>query len=110
MSLTLYLATQDESSPLEVRQSAGLLLKNNLRNAYAAAPPEFKLYIRNQMLPCLASATKVLRHTAGTIVSVIVGVAGLAAWPELVSALPLQTPLPPACLPACLPACKATSE
>eukprot|EP00873_Tetraselmis_striata_P017576 jgi/Tetstr1/437840/TSEL_026480.t1 len=64
-----------------------IFAQNNLRSAYAAAPHEFKLYIRNQLLPCLASGNKVLRHTAGTIVSVVVGVAGLAAWPELVKAM-----------------------
>lgn len=82
-----YIFAQDESSPLEVRQSAGLLLKNNLRGAYAAAPPEFKVYIRTLLLPCLAASNKAIRHTAGTIVSVIVGAAGMAEWPELIKAM-----------------------
>mmetsp|Transcript_9191 Transcript_9191/g.26329 ORF Transcript_9191/g.26329 Transcript_9191/m.26329 type:complete len:907 (-) Transcript_9191:548-3268(-) len=82
-----YIFAEAESFPLEVRQSAGLLLKNNLRNAYLTAPDEFKVYIRGLLLPCLASPNKVLRHTAGTIISVIVGSAGMEAWPDLLKAM-----------------------
>lgn len=85
----------DGSSNLEVRQSAGLLLKNNLRTTYAGVPDQFRRYIRGLLLPSLASPNKPLRHTAGTIVSVVVGSAGLAAWPELVCAFSSpQHPLP----------------
>lgn len=72
---------------LQVRQSAGLLLKNSVRLAYAGISEDFRSFIRAALLPVLGHPSRPLRHTAGTCAVTIVSHAGLGAWPELVAAL-----------------------
>ncbi|PNH11707.1 Transportin-1 [Tetrabaena socialis] len=67
---------------------AGLLLKNNLGKQYKELPSEFKAFIKGALLPLLGHASRELRHTAGTIASVIVGLGGLEEWTDLAAALP----------------------
>ncbi|XAR59860.1 hypothetical protein NMG60_11015852 [Bertholletia excelsa] len=40
-------------------------------------------YIKSELLPCLGASDKNIRSTAGTIISVIVQIAGVSEWPEL---------------------------
>ncbi|KAG2499029.1 hypothetical protein HYH03_003214 [Edaphochlamys debaryana] len=85
--LAFIFATGEQLST-EVRQSAGLLLKNNLSKQYQGLPADFRAYIKGALLPLLGNASRELRHTAGTIASVIVGLGHLEEWPELAGALP----------------------
>ena len=72
---------------MEIRQAAGLLLKNNLRNAYKTMTPDNQQYIKSELLPCLGAADRHIRSTAGTIISVIVQLGGILGWPELLQAV-----------------------
>ena len=72
---------------MEIRQAAGLLLKNNLRNAYKSMAPAQQQYIKSELLPCLGAADKHIRSTVGTIISVFVQLGGISGWPELLQAL-----------------------
>lgn len=72
---------------MEVRQTAGLLLKNNVRAHYGSIAEDFRAFIRAALLPVLGHASRPLRHTAGTCAVTIVNLTGLGAWPELVVAL-----------------------
>lgn len=72
---------------MEVRQAAGLLLKNNLRTAYKSMAPANQQYIKSELLPCLGAADRHIRSTVGTIVSVFVQLGGISVWPELLQAL-----------------------
>ncbi|KAI3424477.1 hypothetical protein D9Q98_010027 [Chlorella vulgaris] len=76
-----------EGLPVEVRQTAGLLLKNNVRAHYGSIAEDFRAFIRAALLPVLGHASRPLRHTAGTCAVTIVNLTGLGAWPELVVAL-----------------------
>lgn len=80
-----YLCKQVKS--IDVRQAAGLLLKNNLRTQYANMPAANQQYIKEELLPCLGAADKHIRSTVGTIISVLVQTGGVAGWPELLHAL-----------------------
>lgn len=73
--------------PVEVRQAAGLLLKNNLRTSFKTMAPANQQYIKSELLPCLGSPDRHIRTTAGTIISVIVQLVGVIGWPELLQAL-----------------------
>lgn len=44
-------------------------------------------YIKSELLPCLGAADRQIRSTAGTIISVIVQLAGVFGWPELLHAV-----------------------
>lgn len=72
---------------MEVRQAAGLLLKNNLRSAFKTMPPANQHYIKSELLPCLGAPDRQIRSTAGTVISAFVQIGGVAGWPELLLAL-----------------------
>lgn len=72
---------------MEIRQAAGLLLKNNLRTAYKSMTPVNQQYIKSELLPCLGAADRHIRSTVGTIISVVVQLGGVLGWPELLQAL-----------------------
>jgi transportin-1 len=54
--------------PVEVRQAAGLLLKNNLKTAFLTTAPEFQAFIRNHVLRSIGSENSQIRSTTGTLV------------------------------------------
>lgn len=76
-----------QGKSVEVRQAAGLLLKNNLRTAYKSMTPAFQQYIKSELLPCMGAADRHIRSTVGTIISVVVQLGGILGWPELLQAL-----------------------
>ncbi|WIA22073.1 hypothetical protein OEZ85_004416 [Tetradesmus obliquus] len=76
--------SKGDNLPMEVRQSAGLLLKNNLKEQYAGLSEDFRNYIKGDLLHVLCHPERVLRHTAGSITTTVVGTLGLSGWPELV--------------------------
>lgn len=77
----------EQGASVEIRQAAGLLLKNNLRSALKSLDPAYQQYIKSQLLPCLGEAEKDIRNTVGTIISVIVQQGRILGWPELLQAL-----------------------
>ena len=46
--------------------------------------PHFPSFRQGDLLHVLSHPSRPLRHTAGIIITTIVGVEGLASWPELV--------------------------
>ncbi|KAI8533210.1 hypothetical protein RHMOL_Rhmol11G0279500 [Rhododendron molle] len=82
-----FILARAEGKPLEVRQAAGLLLKNNLRTAFKSMAPPYQQYIKSELLPCLGAADRHIRSTAGTIISVVVQIGGVFGWPELLHTL-----------------------
>lgn len=72
---------------MDIRQAAGLLLKNNLGTTFSLMPTANQLYIKTELLPCLGAADRHIRSTAGTVITVLVQIGGVAGWPELLHAL-----------------------
>ncbi|KAH7836287.1 hypothetical protein Vadar_034333 [Vaccinium darrowii] len=84
----VFILARAEGKPLEIRQAAGLLLKNNLRTAFKSMSPPYQQYIKSELLPCLGAADRHIRSTAGTIISVVVQqIGGVFGWPELLHTL-----------------------
>ncbi|KAF6260222.1 ARM repeat-containing protein [Scenedesmus sp. NREL 46B-D3] len=79
-----FIFSKGDNLPMEVRQSAGLLLKNSLKEQYAGLSEDFRNYIKGDLLHVLSHPERVLRHTAGSITTTVVGTLGLTGWPELV--------------------------
>jgi transportin-1 len=77
----------EQGISVEVRQAAGLYLKNNMKNVYNLMQPEYQQYVKSELLPCLGAADKHIRSTTGTIISVVVQTGGISQWPELLQAL-----------------------
>ncbi|XP_057537106.1 transportin-1-like isoform X2 [Amaranthus tricolor] len=82
-----FIFSHAEVKPLEVRQAAGLLLKNNLRTSFKNMDPANQQYIKLRLLPCLGSPDRHIRSTTGTIISAIVQLVGVIGWTELLTAL-----------------------
>lgn len=83
----VFIFARAEGKSVEIRQAAGLLLKNNLRTAYKSMAPALQQYIKSELLPCLGAADRHIRSTVGTILSVVVQIGGISGWPELLQAL-----------------------
>ncbi|GAB4850714.1 Transportin-1 [Ancistrocladus abbreviatus] len=83
----VFILSRADGKPTEIRQAAGLLLKNNLRSSFITMTPVNQQYIKAELLPCLGSPDRHIRTTAGTIISVIVQLAGVASWLELLHTL-----------------------
>ncbi|XVE67197.1 hypothetical protein DITRI_Ditri08aG0140800 [Diplodiscus trichospermus] len=83
----VFILARAEGKSVEIRQAAGLLLKNNLRHAFKLMAPAHLQYIKSELLPCLGAADKHIRSTVGTIVTVVVQLGGILGWPELLQAL-----------------------
>ncbi|THG00583.1 hypothetical protein TEA_008251 [Camellia sinensis var. sinensis] len=79
--------TAYQGKPMEVRQAAGLLLKNNLRAAFKSMASPCQQHIKSELLPCLGAADRHIRSTAGTIISELVQIGGVFGWPELLHTL-----------------------
>lgn len=79
------IASQGHS--VEVRQAAGLLLKNNLKTSYAAIAPAYQHYIKAELLPCLGASDRNIRATVGTVISVVVQQVHVQGWPEIFQAI-----------------------
>ncbi|GMG98868.1 hypothetical protein Nepgr_000708 [Nepenthes gracilis] len=82
-----FILSRADGKPTEIRQAAGLLLKNNLRSSFKSTALANQEYIKSELLPCLGSPDRHIRNTAGTIISVIVQLGGIAGWHELLHAL-----------------------
>ncbi|KAL2543499.1 Transportin-1 [Forsythia ovata] len=82
-----FIFARAEGKSVEVRQAAGLLLKNNLRSAFETMPPANQHYIKSELLPCMGASDRQIRSTAGTIISAFVQIGGVVGWPELLHAL-----------------------
>ncbi|KAG6536072.1 hypothetical protein ZIOFF_001114 [Zingiber officinale] len=76
-----------QGKSLEVRQAAGLLLKNNLRATFSSLSSSYRQYIKSELLPCLGASDRTIRSTVGTVISVLVQLERVAGWPELLQAL-----------------------
>lgn len=79
--------SQGSTLKLEVRQTAGLLLKNNLKQQYVGSTPHFQEYIKSSLLLAIDSDAQPLRRVVGTNISIIIAAAGFEGWPQLLPAL-----------------------
>ncbi|KAM0870061.1 hypothetical protein ACQ4PT_040269 [Festuca glaucescens] len=83
----VFLLARGEGKTFEVRQAAGLLLKNNLRAAFVSMPPVSQQYIKSELLPCIGATNRAIRSTVGTVISVLFQIVRVAGWIELFQAL-----------------------
>ncbi len=79
---------EDPGRREDVRQSAGLLLKNNLKTSWMTTmSEEYRAYVKGTLMSGLGHASRLIRSTAGTCVALIVRCGGVEHWPELWPAL-----------------------
>ncbi|XP_042462671.1 transportin-1-like isoform X2 [Zingiber officinale] len=83
----VFILAHAEGKSLEVRQAAGLLLKNNLRATFSSLSSSYRQYIKSELLPCLGASDRTIRSTVGTVISVLVQLERVAGWPELLQVL-----------------------
>ena len=79
---------EDATRREDVRQSAGLLLKNNLKGSWMTTmSEENRVYVRQTLMRGLGHGSRLIRTTTGTCVAVIVRCGGVENWAELWPAL-----------------------
>lgn len=82
-----FILCRAEGQSVEVRQVAGLLLKNSLKAHYAMLAPIYQEYIKSELMLCIGSSDRHIRATVGTVISVIVQQGLVKGWPQLLGAL-----------------------
>ncbi|XP_077241420.1 transportin-1-like [Tasmannia lanceolata] len=82
-----FILARAEGKSVEIRQAAGLLLKNNLRTTFNSIAAPHQQYIKSELLPCLGAPDRHIRSTVGTIISVVIQQGQVFGWPELLQAL-----------------------
>ena len=90
-----FVLTQGEGTQDEIRQTAGLLLKNNLKTGWHSTDAAHQAYIQRALLPGLGNPNRFLRHTVGTALSMITRAVGPRGWPGLYTALAQILEQPP---------------
>ena len=83
----VYIMGQLKTEEGSVRQMAGLMLKNNVRQHWATLHAEVRLYVREGLLGSVGDALPFIRTTASSCISTIVAAADLGDWPTLLPTL-----------------------
>lgn len=80
----LLVNTSDEV-PVDLRATAGLLLKNNVR--YGDFPDSSRDYVKQNVLKGLLDDKPLVRNIAGSVVTTVLKLGGISAWPNVLSEL-----------------------
>ena len=68
---------------VDLRSTAGLVLKNNLRTDFQDLSPDVLAYIKSGAEKALVDQHDLIRSVAGTIITTIVTRGGIVNWPEI---------------------------
>lgn len=68
---------------VDLRSTAGLVLKNNLRTDFQDLSPDVLGYIKSGAEKALIDHHDLIRSVAGTIITTIVTRGGIVNWPEI---------------------------
>jgi len=68
----------------DVRQMAGLVLKNNVKEHWSSIDQQVQEYVRHNILASMDDPLPYIRTTGGSCISSICSSVGLEAWPGLV--------------------------
>jgi transportin-1 len=71
----------------EVRQVAGLLLKNNIKTSWDSLPADKQAYIRSEAISAIGEPIPFMRNTVGSIVTTLVDLTPTVALPEIIGPL-----------------------
>jgi hypothetical protein len=68
---------------VDLRSTAGLVLKNNLRAYFQDITPDVLLYVKGGAEKALVDRHDLIRSVAGTIITTVVTRGGIVNWPEI---------------------------
>ncbi|KAL1499861.1 hypothetical protein AB1Y20_012544 [Prymnesium parvum] len=71
----------------QVRQLAGLVLKNNVKEHWASVSPQVREYVQAALLQSIDDPESYIRATVSSCISTITYIAGLEGWPALLPTL-----------------------
>ena len=84
--LVYIFANMKDKDP-EIRQAAGLILKNNIPTSFANISEASLSHIKQVVVNALSDPIIYIRNTAGTLVTSIVTHIQLERWPDLITRL-----------------------
>lgn len=82
-----FILNQLRQEDTAVRQTAGLVLKNNITQHWASVAPEVQQFVRENLLGCLGDEVPYIRNTVGSCITTITMEEGLQLWPALLPSL-----------------------
>lgn len=82
-----YIFNQLKGEEGAVRQMAGLVLKNNVKERWGSLTPDVQEYVRENLLGSLGDPMPYIRNVAGSCVTTVIQFGGLEAWPMLLPKL-----------------------
>ena len=83
-----FILNQMRQEETAVRQTAGLVLKNNITQHWPRRlPPEVQQYVRENLLGCLGDDVPYIRNTVGSCITTITMEEGIKLWPALLPSL-----------------------
>jgi len=77
----------DETSYLQARAAAGVMLKNNIKTSHKSIPDSSKSYIKSIIVMVLQDANSQMRAYAGNVITELVRQGGVMGWPQVLSDL-----------------------
>lgn len=85
--LVYILAQPSQENAIPIRSSAGLLLKNNIRQSYSQIGPEVMDLVKKETLHALRDQQVLIRSIAGNVLTTIISQGGILSWPEVLPEL-----------------------
>lgn len=85
--LTYLLITAGNDAQPNLRASAGILLKNNIREGYLSMPESTKEYVKSQIVQGLVDQWPIIRNVSGTVITTILSSGGVSSWPSILGDL-----------------------
>lgn len=82
-----YLLITESSASVDVRATAGLLLKNNIYSSFPSLAPEVLDYVKGHIIQGLVDPAVLIRNITGNVVTTLLAKAGVSGWPEALGSL-----------------------
>lgn len=79
----MFIFTYATDQPVDLRCTAGLVLKNNLRTDFQDLTSEVLAYVKAGSEKALVDQHELIRSIAGTIITTIVTRGGIVNWPDI---------------------------
>lgn len=89
--LVYLLVTPESGADTELRATAGILLKNDVRTGYRLLDSAVQGYIKSECVKGLLDQSSLVRNITGNVITTLLSQAGIMGWPEILPQLMSMT-------------------
>jgi transportin-1 len=83
----VFILVKASTEPEYVRQQAGILLKNTIKDNITNLSKQSQQYIQSNILVCLADPQQNVRRAVASVITTFLGKEGVQNWPKLLEIL-----------------------